>query len=49
MRNVKAESCQLIDNCHELLQLGTRDVQKEVGYRSHDPLLAGISGLHYTV
>lgn len=29
MRNAKAESCQLIDNCHELLQLGTRDVQKE--------------------
>ena len=39
MRNVKAESCQLINNCHELLQLGTRDVQKEVWlYRSHDVL-----------
>ncbi|XP_065886790.1 cohesin subunit SA-1-like [Dysidea avara] len=25
----EAESCELIDNCHELLQLGTRDVQKE--------------------
>ena len=30
MRTVKTESCELIDNCHELLQLGTRDVQKEV-------------------